>query len=905
MEMSLKFISRSHLHRQSSSGESQEPEYRLSESIAGAVRMLIAAELLFHAVLGIVSSQFERWSVEAPFYRAMQCMLVLTIVLFGILAPLCGKFRVLVNAALEVGLLSLGGWYGWRHIDRLRDGVVALCGDYLLAWNEYYKTNFVVEYDSSEMSYALGFLILVLVLLFLILRYVTGVRWLMLVPPLGALSLGLLVDLLASWKGLAFFFAGTLVLYSGAGESSKIIFEPVKRERSKKALILAHFWSLLLVMAVSLVTVLAVGLWFAAPAGRIPEKAPEFVEFQNQLENTILSLGNGVHIPSNQERLDNATPTYKDDIILTISADKTPYTNLYLPEFYSGTYRNGSWRQEKRDYRDATAGSDIDGDHLGTLLRQMGYEYLNTMPYLQFSSDSQMFREYTIDYGEKRTTSAWAPYFTDLTSLQDEVWVEDEGLLKKKWSTNELSFVGWSSNVDMNEYLRHMVPYDDTGTETTAVDWYSDYVKEHYQGKSGISAVQEYAREQVEQWEWMSEDYIFGRWPSLHDSDVAVIGDWVVYGKGLRDTVSSEQNYYRSEDVMSTNLYRLSVADAVRSQLAAEADYNLYLSDIPAGTDTVQYFLETGHEGYCMHFASAGTLILQELGIPARYASGYIVKRNAFTGKRAGNQVSATVYDRNAHAWVEVYLEDFGWVPVEMTPGYETVSSELPTDANQQEELRQQHEQRAQQRETESEERTSNKELQQPNDTEEASETDTEEASETDTEAVSGVQDGAAGDGGNGPGAGISWATLAKWAGVAVLVLAVILAAVCAVRYGIRRYHRELWQELKRKQNRRAVMRINRRIYRRLQGGGIMPMGHIRLFGQNGTKAGVHWLGITDLEYERKLARAYPAITPQQWAEYMRIVKKAAFSEEAVLPQEAAFCYQVYQTHREKKEKGL
>ena len=62
-----------------------------------------------------------------------------------------------------------------------------------------------------------------------------------------------------------------------------------------------------------------------------------------------------------------------------------------------------------------------------------------------------------------------------------------------------------------------------------------------------------------------------------------------------------------------------------------------------------------------MHFASAGTLLLRALGVPARYVSGYIADVTA------GETVD--VPDQNAHAWVEIYLRGYGWYPVEMTPG--------------------------------------------------------------------------------------------------------------------------------------------------------------------------------------------------------------------------------------------
>lgn len=80
----------------------------------------------------------------------------------------------------------------------------------------------------------------------------------------------------------------------------------------------------------------------------------------------------------------------------------------------------------------------------------------------------------------------------------------------------------------------------------------------------------------------------------------------------------------------------------------------------PEGVDPVLYFLTESRRGYCMHFASAAALTLRSLGIPARYVSGYVADCVP------NRQVS--VPDRAAHAWVEVWLDGFGWYPVEVTP---------------------------------------------------------------------------------------------------------------------------------------------------------------------------------------------------------------------------------------------
>ena len=104
-------------------------------------------------------------------------------------------------------------------------------------------------------------------------------------------------------------------------------------------------------------------------------------------------------------------------------------------------------------------------------------------------------------------------------------------------------------------------------------------------------------------------------------------------------------------------------AELVVEYLDELAEYDLSTPPVPDREDFTLYFLNESHRGYCMHFASAGTLLLRSLGVPARYVSGYVTY--------AQTPGSHTVPDRAAHAWVEVYLSGYGWYPVEMTPGYQ------------------------------------------------------------------------------------------------------------------------------------------------------------------------------------------------------------------------------------------
>ena len=111
------------------------------------------------------------------------------------------------------------------------------------------------------------------------------------------------------------------------------------------------------------------------------------------------------------------------------------------------------------------------------------------------------------------------------------------------------------------------------------------------------------------------------------------------------------------------------IADYVRSS----ADYDLNTKKMPSEqTDFAIWFLQDGETGYCVHFATAATVLLRAQGIPARYVSGYSAK--------VQTQLRQNVTQKDAHAWVEYLDPQRGWQILETTPGFSVITPDMPED---------------------------------------------------------------------------------------------------------------------------------------------------------------------------------------------------------------------------------
>jgi protein-glutamine gamma-glutamyltransferase len=102
-------------------------------------------------------------------------------------------------------------------------------------------------------------------------------------------------------------------------------------------------------------------------------------------------------------------------------------------------------------------------------------------------------------------------------------------------------------------------------------------------------------------------------------------------------------------------------AGAIQNYLTTQFAYTL---ELPSSTpeDPVADFLFRRKQGHCEYFASSMALMLRDVGIPSRVITGF---RGGEFNQLTGSYILRA---RDAHAWVEAYIPDAGWVTFDPTP---------------------------------------------------------------------------------------------------------------------------------------------------------------------------------------------------------------------------------------------
>ncbi|GKX31223.1 hypothetical protein SH1V18_37030 [Vallitalea longa] len=156
----------------------------------------------------------------------------------------------------------------------------------------------------------------------------------------------------------------------------------------------------------------------------------------------------------------------------------------------------------------------------------------------------------------------------------------------------------------------------------------------------------------------------------------------------IPDTIT-DRTVELAEKITKSSNSEYEKAKAIEKYLKDNIEYS-YTTNLPDNNeDILDYFLFETKEGFCTYSATAMVIMARSVGIPARYVKGFVVgereelepdmlNQNHITNEKKDSKTVVTGWD--AHAWVEVYLEGYGWLPFEPTSGFSLVDTTVEED---------------------------------------------------------------------------------------------------------------------------------------------------------------------------------------------------------------------------------
>ena len=807
-------------------------------------------------------------------------VVILVVYATGFAFDLCSQIENKWAKYAPVAVLGLGivgfssSFWGAERAKNLLDGILAFFRIFIGSFNTRYGTT--IRWYNGNPDYindGVYYLVFVALFLLLVIAKLVKKNHVMMIMPVAVIAVELMVGKAPGRWPFFLLMAGVLLACSRAWDKPDMQATSweTRDDDSHNTFFAWIISSFLMILVCGLILIFA-----TEGAQKLVDKhsgkvTSDFVKFTESLDleqfrsmETLLAwlerMFKGEELEF--EAITNNSPDFTYEPIMEVTLSELPAENIYLKGFCGDFYENCFW--ERGNDRLAEACEEYElvyyaiDDHVTSLtidkiMRQYGVSELEA---------TGMTRELMLSYVDFETKRVYAPYFAKVNT--EGIVLISDGCFEKGESLEEIAFTQWNQgDTEFTELA---------GAKGVWEDDYEKFVVDYYLDMPGhFVYVNDVARE--------------------------------------LEKLSGSKTFWG--EVELNGEMRLHKANLVSEWLKENTEYSMDLPAIENGMDPIDYFLGVSKTGYCMHYASAATMILREMGVPARYVSGYIVHTEDFTA--ADGAYKATVLDSQAHAWVEIFLDEIGWVPVEMTRSYPAIGStqqlsdhlpvstiitgeyggsiqmvtkpsdesmEVPSEQSgltvPEDENSESLSEEAESDET-SEETSETEGLE--DESEETSEgASGEETSEESTEShftVKEVVEEAKEYGKSD----MSLITLAYILGAVIIV--VIVAVLMANTHRFFRAesanYKRIKKQIKNKNYKNAILEINNAIYRKLEFKKMIEPGS------------------GDDEFENVLKKFFTKdYEEEDWEKYMQLVKAANFSEKEFTKEDLKFCYKLY-----------
>lgn len=325
---------------------------------------------------------------------------------------------------------------------------------------------------------------------------------------------------------------------------------------------------------------------------------------------------------------------YETREALRITCDHAPEETVYLKGFVGTEYTGSRWiARDTEDFENAASNWQIE---------EKASIYIQNLPFLRMMYAAKelsenvdlSFNQIQVEPLDANVSFTYVPYQAYLNDYYDI----DGGDCGVKGQTLQDDIYSWYS---VKGYQSLMSRWREEKEKNSVLDEistnYESYVTEFdtQVDKEKYSGLWELCREEKEDWD-----------------------------KKFAQEMTEEQIRLLEQEKYDK------VKNFIVKTLWSNCNFMLESWKLPEDKDYVTYFFFDKKSGDSTAFASTAVLLYRMFDIPARYVVGYAAPANLFSTTSDG-KCSAILQSDNAHAWVEIYVPENGWMPVETTPGFE------------------------------------------------------------------------------------------------------------------------------------------------------------------------------------------------------------------------------------------
>lgn len=333
------------------------------------------------------------------------------------------------------------------------------------------------------------------------------------------------------------------------------------------------------------------------------------------------------------------------------------------------------------DFVDLVSGNDRDGSLKEGKLYKVDDRIVKNRHYITMQTNIASIKEplkirgYTAtvygdnEWGQIDNYDSYKAMFDSFNESSYKMGVETGAVLTTQINFGELLF----ANITMSDFRRkkpyaYEVYYSDLGEGFTPI--YDSGVAPKKKSKYSYTS-------------YISTKYIYEVTKTTLYSDDNYKAALAEYGEFVKKEYVNSQIPLSVKNLASSFKAKdqYDYLNQIRFYLKDNIKHTGKVDKCPSDADFVENFLFTTKKGYSTHFATAAAVLMQAKGYPARYVEGYHISTNTFNKAPSKHELgykTVDITDKYAHAWIEIYDEAYGWVAVDVTPGYWTSSLEGP-----------------------------------------------------------------------------------------------------------------------------------------------------------------------------------------------------------------------------------